>query len=74
MNYGRAFKAVREETGWTRPQVAERLGITRGALWKIENSKTEPKRKTIHKFCAETHIPIAYFYAKTMDLEDYICP
>lgn len=74
MDYGRAFKEIREELGWNRPQVAEKLGITRGALWKIENSKTEPKRKTIHKFCAEAHIPIAYFYTKTMDLEDYICP
>lgn len=71
MNYGRAFKAVREELGWTRPQVADRLGITRGALWKIENGKVIPKPQTIVKFCVEANIPPAYFYISAFTKEDF---
>ena len=74
MNYGKAFKELREEKGLSRTDVAKQIGCTPSALSKIENGKTIPKRITIHKFCAITHAPIAYFYAKTMDLEDYICP
>lgn len=74
MNFGRAFALIRDELQLTRPEAARMLEITPGALWKIEKGHTVPKRKTIHKFCATMHIPIAYFYTKTMDLEDYICP
>lgn len=74
MNYGKAFKAIREETRTSRTKLAEILGCTPSALSKIENARVVPKRNTIHKFCCVLHVPIAYFYSKTMDLEDYICP
>lgn len=74
MNYGRAFKSIREECHISRKSMAEQIGCTPSALSKIENGKTVPKRQTIHKFCAITHSPIAYFFSKTMDLEDYIHP
>lgn len=74
MNYGRAFKSIRDEVGISRASLAKQIGCTPSALSKIENGKTIPKRITIHKFCAITHAPMAYFYNKTMDLEDYICP
>ena len=54
--------------------MAARLGMTPTALWKIEAGKTFPKWKTMHKFMAEMHVPVAYFFSKAMDLEDYICP
>ena len=74
MKYGKAFRELREECHVSRSKVAELLGCTPSALSKIENGRTVPKQTTIHKFCATLHVPIAYFYAKTMDLEDYICP
>lgn len=73
MNYGKAFKEIREEEQISRVSIAKQIGCTPSALSKIENGKATPKFATIRKFCAVTHIPVAYFYAKTMCLEDYIC-
>lgn len=74
MNIGNAFRTVREEIGLSRAKVAEMIGCTPSALSKIENGKTVPKWKTVRKFIAEAHIPVAYFYSKAFDLADYICP
>ena len=74
MNIGKAMQTIREELGLSRPEMAERLGCSKTAVWKIENGKVWPKWKTIHKFIAEAHIPVSYFFSKAMDLEDYICP
>lgn len=73
MKIGKAFKDIREESGIKQREMAARLGMTPTALWKIENGKTFPKWKTMHKFMAEMHVPVAYFFSKAMDLEDYIC-
>lgn len=74
MRIGKAFKNIREESGIKQREMAARLGMTPTALWKIEAGKTSPKWKTMQKFIAEMHVPVAYFFSKAMDLEDYICP
>lgn len=74
MNIGKAMQAIREERGLSRRELADQLGCTQTALWKIENGKTFPKWKTMRKFIANMHIPVAYFFSKAMGLEDYICP
>lgn len=74
MNFGKAFRTEREKQNVSQRDMAKRLGLTPSALWKIEANKTTPKWKTIGKFIAEMHIPVAYFYSLAMDLEDYICP
>lgn len=68
------MKVIREEIGFSRREMADRLGIKQSGLWKIENHKVIPKWKTVSKFIAEAHIPAAYFFSRAMDLEDYICP
>lgn len=74
MNLGKAFKKIREERGLSRAQVAGAIGVTSSALWKIEAGKTSPKEMTIRKFCAHTHVPIAYFYNWAMTIEDFYFP
>lgn len=74
MKLGNAMKAIREEMGFSRREMADRLGIKQSGLWKIEAHKVIPKWKTVSKFIAEAHIPVAYFFSRAMDLEDYICP
>ena len=74
MNIGKAMQTIREEINLSRREMADRLGINPSGLWRIENGKVWPKWKTIHKFIAEAHVPVAYFFSKAMDLEDYICP
>ena len=71
MNYGKAFKEIREERGFSRPAVASKIGCTPSALSKIENGRTTPKEKTISRFCAVAQVPVAYFYQKALSMEDY---
>lgn len=74
MNYAKAFKEIREEAGLTRPELAKELGVTPTALWKIENSRTTPKEKTIMALCNLVHIPPAYFYNLAAVSTDYGTP
>lgn len=74
MNIGKAMQVIREERGLSRRELAELLDCTQTSLWKIETGKVRPKWGTIHKFIAEMHIPVAFFFSRAMDLEDYICP
>ena len=64
---------LRESGDKSRSEVARSLGITNGALWKIEHGKTQPKQKTIENFCKEFGIPLARFYCLSFDAEDFGC-
>lgn len=74
MNIGRVIKDLREQKGTSQKEMAANLGITRSALWKIENGKVWPKKTTIDKFCLLIGIPVAYLYQKAFTIEDYIWP
>lgn len=51
MNYGKAFKEIREEQNLSRAEVAKQIGCTASALSKIERGKVVPKHVTIETFC-----------------------
>ena len=71
MNIGRAMKDLREEAVRSRADLAKALGITTGALWKIENGKTWPKPATISKFCKEMKVELARLFCTAFEAEDY---
>ena len=71
MNIGKAMQMIREENGLSRPQMAEKLGMTPGALWKIENRKTKPKPATVDYFCFVTRTPLARLYSLAFEPVDY---
>lgn len=71
MNIGKAFQAIREETGLSKQDLAEKLGCTANSLWKIENGRVKPKSSTIEKFCSVTGTPLAYFYNRAFTAEDF---
>ena len=71
MNIGKAMLAVRQEFGLSRPKMAEALGITNGALWKIETGKTTPKPATIERLCFVTRTPLARFYHLSFEARDF---
>ena len=73
MNIGKVMLDLREADGKSRSEVARSLGITNGALWKIEKGKTLPKQKTIEKFCEEFGVPLARLYCLSFDVEDFGC-
>lgn len=71
MNIGKVFKELREEKNVPQKEMARALGITRSALWKIENGMVWPRKSTIDDFCSLNGIPVAYFYQRSFTLEDY---
>lgn len=71
MDIANTMKRLREERLLSRTELAARLGITTGALWKIEHGKTIPKPRTIEKFCIEMDVPLAYFYDQAKTPSDY---
>lgn len=73
MNLGKAFKEIREEAGLSRPEMARRLGITPGALWKIEAGRVRPKEITVGKFCFLRGVPLARFYMLAFEKHDFNC-
>ena len=71
MNFGKAFRKIREEQNLSRVEVARLINCTPSALSRIENSRTLPKWKTIEIFCAMTRTPIARFYLLSLDARDF---
>lgn len=71
MNYGNVFKEIREASKTSRPQMARELGITASAMWKIEHGRAAPKKETISRFCRISGIPIAYFYIRCLEKQDF---
>ena len=71
MDFGKAFKKIREECNLSRLEMATKLCCTATSLWKIENGKVTPKKSTIDKFCKVTSTPLAYFYTMTFTVEDF---
>lgn len=71
MNIGKAMQTIREEQGLSRPEMAKKLGVTAGALWKIENKKVSPKNATIDLFCIITRTPVARLYVLAMEEADF---
>ena len=68
------MKEMREERKLTQKQMADILGIKPSSLWKIETGKVNPKPTTIERFCQRMLIPRAYFYHRSMTIEDYFMP
>jgi transcriptional regulator with XRE-family HTH domain len=71
MNYGIVFKQVREATGMSRPELAKKLGMTKSALWKIENRQSIPKQTTIDALSKLTGVPVARIVIESIEPEDF---
>ncbi len=71
MNYGKAFKEIREEAGLTRKDLSEKLACTPNSIWKIENGRVRPKEATITSLCFVTKTPLARFYLLTLEPRDF---
>jgi transcriptional regulator with XRE-family HTH domain len=40
MSTGNRIQAIREKRGWSRAQLAKKLGCTRMTVWRLETGKT----------------------------------
>lgn len=71
MDYGKAFRELREEQNLSRAEVAKQIGCTASALSKIERGKVIPKHVTIEAFCIMMRVPLAGFYFRAFTMEDF---
>lgn len=51
MDFGRNLKEIRERSGYTQRQVADRLHVTPAAVSKWERNTNEPNMRQITKMC-----------------------
>lgn len=71
MDIGKAIKNIRESAGISRPELAKEIGVTPGALWKIEAGKTRAKDATIAKICDRFSVPLARLICMSFTAEDF---
>ena len=65
------FKEIREEMNLSRQDLAVKLGITKSALWKIENGVSIPKPTTIAALALVSRVPVARIQIGALQPEDY---
>lgn len=71
MNIGKVMKDTRESRNIPQKAMAQELGITRTALWKIEANRCTPKKETVSMFCHKMQIPPAYLYMQAIEIKDF---
>ena len=71
MNYGKAFRDIREEQNLSRQELARKIGCTPSSLSKIERGKVIPKHSTIEALCAICRCPVARFYFDALEFSDF---
>jgi len=52
-------KEERERRGWTQEQLAEKAGISRGFLARLETARHDPKLSTLEKIAKALKVDIA---------------
>jgi len=63
---GKNIKRRRIELRMTQSELAERMGITQGALSDIENGKRSPLLKTIADFSETLEVPPSYLLTESV--------
>lgn len=58
-----AFRRLRENAGFTIPEIAARSGVARSTLWRIENEPGyRPRESTVRAVATALDLPPAAFY------------
>lgn len=74
MTYAKVFKEIRKERNLTRQELAQQLGITKSALWKIENGLSTPKPSTLYALSVVSNIPMARIQIGSLEPDDFFPP
>lgn len=62
--FGEKLKQLRDAKGLSIPQVAGLSGVSRQAIWEIENGKSEPKFSTIQSIAKGLKVKADIFFDK----------
>jgi transcriptional regulator with XRE-family HTH domain len=52
-------RTLRERRGWTQEQLAEKAGISRGYLARLETARQDPKLSTLEKLARALGVRVA---------------
>jgi XRE family transcriptional regulator, regulator of sulfur utilization len=52
-------RALRERRGWTQERLAEKAGISRGYLARLETARQDPKLSTLEKLARALGVSVA---------------
>jgi transcriptional regulator with XRE-family HTH domain len=61
MKIGKLISTLRKKRGLTQIEFASAVGITQASVSCIESGITEPRKKTVIRFCKVLDIPIEFF-------------
>ena len=70
MNIGQAVKEVRKALGVTQKELAEKSGLTQGAISQLENSQTHPNKETLKSVGDALGVGSATLMFKALTIED----
>ena len=70
MSIGSRIKERREELGITQTQLAELLGVTKGAIGNYETDANSPKASTMYKVFKVLRCDANYFYQDDLPIEN----
>lgn len=64
MFFGEKLQSLRELSGLSRKELAEKVGVTEQAVWQYENQYTNPKFETINELKKLFSVKVKYFYTE----------
>ena len=70
MNHGRGLRNIREVTGLSTSEFAEKCGLTAGDIFKIEENCEKASKVEVQKICKNLNIPREAYAMLCLDLED----
>jgi transcriptional regulator with XRE-family HTH domain len=72
MKFGDRIALLREKSGLTQEQLAQKLGISRAALAKYEKSRREPDYETLNKIANFFSVSVDYLLGRNQEQEKVV--
>lgn len=73
MSFGKRLKERREQLHITQSQLAEKLGITKGAVGNYENGVSSPKEEILLKIFDTLEVEPNYLFQDSFTKSDFLC-
>lgn len=67
MSIGSRIKEARISKKMTQPELAKRIGVTKGAIANYENEVSVPKHEILYKLMTELNVDANYLYQDLME-------
>lgn len=68
------LKSLRRSSGWSLDQLADKSGVSRATLSRLEQAKVSPTTEVLGKICASYALPLSRLMASVEDSFDALVP